>query len=167
MLVVYVGGLSPSSVRSLTADGRRRGDRGFGTGLCVYCQSSSPISQGTLCEYSTKEPPRPPTPEPTIAVYDREQGGQIKIRLVGSHPLWGHYLYVRSNTTVDLTNSISCSRWNASRAFASYLEANPSLTQNKCVLELGAGGGLPSIIAIHNEARKVRLLCLSLASGYH
>ncbi|KAF7426391.1 nicotinamide n-methyltransferase [Pleurotus ostreatus] len=83
------------------------------------------------------EPPRPPTPEPTIAVYDREQGGQIKIRLVGSHPLWGHYL------------------WNASRAFASYLEANPSLTQNKCVLELGAGGGLPSIIAIHNEARKV------------
>ena len=149
------------------SDGRRRRDRGFGTGLCVYCQSSSSNPQGNLCEDSTKEPLRPPTPEPTTAVYDREQGGQIKIRLVGSHPLWGHYLYAHSNTTADCTNSISCSRWNASRAFASYLEANPSLTQNKCVLELGAGGGLPSIIAIHNEARKVRLLCLSLAFGYN
>ncbi|KAF5378190.1 hypothetical protein D9615_007502 [Tricholomella constricta] len=91
------------------------------------------------------EPPRPPTPEPSIAVYNRERPGrtgiedwkEIDIRLVGTHPLWGNYL------------------WNAARAFASYLDEHLDIYQDKCVLELGAGGALPSIVAVKNGARKV------------
>jgi len=49
-----------------------------------------------------KEPPRPPSPEPTFATFTRdldkiaEQNDwrEIKIRLVGAHPLWGNYLHV-------------------------------------------------------------------------
>ena len=51
-----------------------------------------------------QEPPRPPSPEPTIATFSRDasqnhndlscQWSTIDIRLVGSHPLWGHYLWV-------------------------------------------------------------------------
>ncbi|GLB43079.1 putative S-adenosyl-L-methionine-dependent protein methyltransferase that trimethylates the N-terminal glycine 'Gly- 2' of elongation factor 1-alpha, before also catalyzing the mono- and dimethylation of 'Lys-3' [Lyophyllum shimeji] len=91
------------------------------------------------------EPPRPPTPNPTVALYHRELSGstvgedwtEIEIRLVGTHPLWGNYL------------------WNAARAFASYLDEHRELYRGKCVLELGAGGGLPSIVAAKNGARKV------------
>lgn len=67
-----------------------------------------------------QEEPRPPTPEPTFSVYTRESPGrsskrqstndlkeipggeedvdveddwnEIKIRLVGNHPLWAHHL---------------------------------------------------------------------------
>ncbi|RDB18927.1 Protein N-methyltransferase NNT1 [Hypsizygus marmoreus] len=91
------------------------------------------------------EPPRPPTPEPTTTVYTRElqreiapeEWKTIKIRLVGSHPLWGNYL------------------WNAARAFASYLDENSELCLGRNVLELGAGGALPSIVAAKNGARQV------------
>ncbi|EJF58955.1 hypothetical protein DICSQDRAFT_156488 [Dichomitus squalens LYAD-421 SS1] len=88
------------------------------------------------------EPPRPPSPEPTTAVYTRERSDQtdwttINLRLVGSHPLWAHYL------------------WNASLAFASYLDEHDALYRDRFVLELGAGGGLPSIVTAKNGARKV------------
>ncbi|KAI9058036.1 hypothetical protein FKP32DRAFT_1582461 [Trametes sanguinea] len=94
------------------------------------------------------EPPRPPSPEPTVATYTRERRATtsspddwstIDIRLVGSHPLWGHHL------------------WNASRAFASYLDDHPELYQGGSVLELGAGGALPGIVAAKNGARTVVL----------
>ncbi|KAI0937635.1 hypothetical protein AcW1_001532 [Taiwanofungus camphoratus] len=102
------------------------------------------------------EPPRPPPPEPTVSIYTRSvrsdlhakrdieddkghQWSTIQIRLVGSHPLWGHYL------------------WNASRAFASYLDGHPDLYRGRSVLELGAGGGLPGIVAAKNGARTVVL----------
>jgi len=102
------------------------------------------------------EPPRPPSPEPTIAVYSRDlchhwgkdslsedlvasDWDHINIRLVGAHPLWGHYL------------------WNAARSFATYLDTNPQLYRDRFVLELGAGGGLPGIVAAKNGARKVVL----------
>ncbi|KAH9941276.1 putative methyltransferase-domain-containing protein [Epithele typhae] len=86
------------------------------------------------------EPPRPPTPEPTFSTYERERPDdddwrKIEIRLVGSHPLWGHYL------------------WNASLAFASYLDDHPELYQGKDVLELGAGGALPGLVSAKNGAR--------------
>ncbi|KAJ7594107.1 nicotinamide N-methyltransferase [Mycena floridula] len=90
----------------------------------------------------TQEPPRPPSPEPTFAVYSREKTGdwsEIKIRLVGNHPLWAHHL------------------WNAAIALASYLDApeNLELYRSLNVLELGAGGALPSIVAAKNGAAKV------------
>ncbi|GJE86741.1 nicotinamide N-methyltransferase-like protein [Phanerochaete sordida] len=96
------------------------------------------------------EPPRPPSPEPTISTYTRALHSStltanhgvwsdIEIRLVGSHPLWGHYL------------------WNAARSFASYLDAHPELYRNGSVLELGAGGGLPGLITAKNHAKCVIL----------
>ncbi|GBE87585.1 Protein N-terminal and lysine N-methyltransferase EFM7 [Sparassis crispa] len=96
------------------------------------------------------EPPRPPSPEPTVTLYTRDAElppwassgcpwSTIEIRLVGSHPLWGHYL------------------WNASRAFASYLDIHSELYRDRSVLELGAGGGLPGLVAAKNGARTVVL----------
>ncbi|KAH7925745.1 hypothetical protein BV22DRAFT_1010672 [Leucogyrophana mollusca] len=92
------------------------------------------------------EQPRPPTPDPTFAVYARQIDSldanaasilpEVRIRLVGSHPLWGHHL------------------WNAALSFASYLDANSELVRDRLVLELGAGGGLPGIVAIQNGAQK-------------
>ncbi|KAF8216371.1 putative methyltransferase-domain-containing protein [Mycena galopus ATCC 62051] len=99
------------------------------------------ISLGSLYP----EEPRPPSPEPTVAVYERDADiasldwREIKIRLVGSHPLWGHHL------------------WNAARAFASYLDHAPELCRDRSVLELGAGGGLPGLVAAHNGAKHVLL----------
>jgi nicotinamide N-methyltransferase len=50
-----------------------------------------------------------------------------------------------------------CKRWNAARAFAAYLDAHPQLYQNQNVIELGAGGGLPGIVAALNGANTVCL----------
>lgn len=47
-------------------------------------------------------------------------------------------------------------RWNSARAFATYLDAYPQLYQNRSVIELGAGGGLPGIVAALNGANTVR-----------
>jgi len=117
------------------------------------------------------EPPRPPSPEPTIAVYEnitsfddnlhlhqyqhRHQHRHhhhnhdhdpnlslwrtISVRLVGSHPLWGHHL------------------WNAARALAGFLQRNSELYFGRNVLELGAGGGLPGLVTVKCGARKVVL----------
>lgn len=46
-------------------------------------------------------------------------------------------------------------RWNAAIAFASYLDSHDELINNKFVVELGAGGGLPGIVAAQNGATKV------------
>ncbi|KAM5530622.1 hypothetical protein V8D89_004424 [Ganoderma adspersum] len=91
------------------------------------------------------EPPRPPTPEPKKVTYrrecsmDRTEWSQIDLSLVGSHPLWAHYL------------------WNASVAFASFLDQpeHADLYRDRTILELGAGSGLPSIVAAKNGAKKV------------
>ncbi|KAF8581945.1 nicotinamide N-methyltransferase [Ramaria rubella] len=93
-------------------------------------------------------PPSPPPPEPTYAWHTRPlhehrhqpNSEKLSIRLVGSHPLWGHYL------------------WNAARCFASYLDTNADeLCLDKKVLELGAGGGLPGLVAALNGAKRVIL----------
>ncbi|KAJ7224367.1 putative methyltransferase-domain-containing protein [Mycena pura] len=91
------------------------------------------------------EEERPPSPKSTIAVYERDNDiaeddwRAIKIRLVGSHPLWGHHL------------------WNAARAIASYLDHTRELYRGQLVLELGAGGGLPGLVAAKNGAQHVLL----------
>lgn len=46
-------------------------------------------------------------------------------------------------------------RWNAARAFATYLDAHQQLYQNRNVIELGAGGGLPGIVAALDGANTV------------
>ncbi len=46
-------------------------------------------------------------------------------------------------------------RWNAARAFATYLDRNSSLYVGRNVLELGAGGGLPGIVTALNGAARV------------
>lgn len=48
-------------------------------------------------------------------------------------------------------------RWNAARAFATYLDAHPELYRNRNVIELGAGGGLPGIVTALNGANTVCL----------
>lgn len=92
------------------------------------------------------EPLRPQTPPSTVEIYTRNDVGEdrgpkdIKIHLVGQHPLWGHHL------------------WNASKTFASYLDTHwTELCRDKRVLELGAGGGLPGLVAALNQANSVVL----------
>ncbi|CEJ02634.1 Putative Nicotinamide N-methyltransferase [Rhizopus microsporus] len=80
--------------------------------------------------------------EPTFEIYTRDNVPedsyrQVKIKLVGSHPLWAHHL------------------WNASKVFASLFDTHPRLVKDRYVLELGAGGALPSLIASLNGAAKV------------
>jgi hypothetical protein len=55
----------------------------------------------------------------------------------------------------QLPINIHLYRWNAALALASFLDSNPDLYMDRNVLELGAGGGLPSIVASKNGARKV------------
>lgn len=80
---------------------------------------------------------RPPTPPPTNAVHTMTSGAQVHLQLVGSHPLWGHYL------------------WNAAPTLSNYLEAHSACVTGKDVLELGAASGLPSIVCDKLGARRV------------
>ncbi|TFL02554.1 putative methyltransferase-domain-containing protein, partial [Pterulicium gracile] len=108
------------------------------------------------------EPPRPKTPPATTQIFTRGTEHELlfkshlldqytstqldpsdldwktmEIRLVGTNPLWGHYL------------------WNAAISIASFLDRYPTLYESKTVLELGAGGALPSLVAVKNHAEKV------------
>jgi predicted nicotinamide N-methyase len=62
---------------------------------------------------------------------------RLTLRLVGSHPLWGHYL------------------WNAAKCLSWYLDEHKEIVKGKNVLELGAGAALPSFVAMLNGAEKV------------
>ncbi|PIA16456.1 hypothetical protein COEREDRAFT_81136 [Coemansia reversa NRRL 1564] len=84
---------------------------------------------------------RPPPPEGHIEIFERNCAAagstSIRVSLLGSHPLWGHHL------------------WNAAKEFANYLDKNRELVANKSVLELGAAGALPSLVAAFNGAHRV------------
>ncbi|KAI9208101.1 uncharacterized protein BJ171DRAFT_490236 [Polychytrium aggregatum] len=93
-----------------------------------------------------KEPDnfRPATPEPTFQIVEREpevvEPGSVssfKIRLVAQHSLWAHCL------------------WNAGVCLARHIDRNRSLVRGKCILELGAAAGLPSLTAALVGAQKV------------
>ncbi|WVW85553.1 hypothetical protein I302_107591 [Kwoniella bestiolae CBS 10118] len=68
---------------------------------------------------------------------EENRGRQLVLRLVGSHPLWGHHL------------------WNTARVFSTYLLRNPLLVKDKKILELGAGAALPSIACTLAGAKQV------------
>ncbi|KAJ3911217.1 hypothetical protein F5877DRAFT_86290 [Lentinula edodes] len=91
------------------------------------------------------EVPRLPSPEATFSIFQGSHK-EFRTRPVGSHPLWGHYLYGFHPIYLVL--------WNSVLSIASYLEQRPSLCQHKSILELGAGGALPSLVAAESGARK-------------
>lgn len=78
----------------------------------------------------------PPSPPPTTFSHPTPTG-DLTLRLVGHNPLWGHHL------------------WNGAKVVSTYLETTPSLVAGKTVLELGAGAGLPSLVAGRLGARRV------------
>lgn len=83
-----------------------------------------------------------PAPESHFVEYERVSGktspSKIKLKLVGSSPLWGHLL------------------WNAGIYTANYLDKHAdTLVKGKKVLELGAAAGLPTVICAINGASKV------------
>ncbi|KAK0515533.1 hypothetical protein JMJ35_001567 [Cladonia borealis] len=70
--------------------------------------------------------------------YTLLSGQTLRLRLVGHNPLWGHYL------------------WNGARILSTYLQTHAAHSiHNKTVLELGAGAGLPSLVAGTLGAEKV------------
>lgn len=79
----------------------------------------------------------PPTPPPTTQLYTLASGQTITLHLVGYSPTEAHHL------------------WNGSRVISEWFEANPSLVHGQTILELGAGAGLPSIVAGLLGARRV------------
>ncbi|GFZ50910.1 Protein N-methyltransferase NNT1 [Saitozyma sp. JCM 24511] len=91
--------------------------------------------------------PESPLPAPySFATFDVPAGVDLDLgegrthiltRLVGAHPLWGHYL------------------WNTAKVLSTYLLRHTGLIQGNSVLELGAGAGLPSIIAALAGAQRV------------
>jgi hypothetical protein len=74
--------------------------------------------------------------------------------------------WVSTVTEKDMVIQVLPSRWNASRSFASYLDARPELYRNRNVLELGAGGGLPGLLCALNGAQKVHIIALLPRSLY-
>lgn len=85
--------------------------------------------------------PAPRTVEYYEAVFDIEDGQLkdtcISLRMVKSHVLWANYL------------------WNGGRWLANHLSTNVGLCRGRSVVELGAGSGLPSIVAGKLGAERV------------
>lgn len=78
-------------------------------------------------------PPKPPTLQKHIL----QSGETVNIHLVGFNLLEGHYL------------------WNGARYISQYFEEHLAEVKDRTVFELGAGGGLPSIVSAILGARKV------------
>ncbi|CAN8097895.1 unnamed protein product [Discula destructiva] len=74
---------------------------------------------------------------PSTQEYTTQGGKTITLHLVGFSPTEAHYL------------------WNGARVISDYFQVNPDVVRGKTVLELGAGAGLPSIVAAVQGAKKV------------
>jgi EEF1A N-terminal glycine/lysine methyltransferase len=95
--------------------------------------------EGSLTRDLFEDPPDfyPPTPPPTIQQYSlRKPSITLELGLVGSSPLEAHRL------------------WTGSRVLAQYFEDHADLVAGKTVFELGAGAGLPSLVAAILGAKK-------------
>ncbi|KAG8170010.1 hypothetical protein KVR01_000755 [Diaporthe batatas] len=80
----------------------------------------------------------PPSPKPTRQTFTTAGGDVVGLHLVGYSPTEAHHL------------------WNGARVAAQYFEADPAATvAGRTVLELGAGAGLPSLVAAALGARRV------------
>lgn len=91
-----------------------------------------------------------PDKPPTSTTFTTKAGQELNLRLVGNSPLWGHLL------------------WNAGQVVARYIEDHASeIVNDKNVLELGAGAGLPSLICVLNGARRVLVTDYSDADLIH
>ncbi|KAJ5161303.1 hypothetical protein N7492_006695 [Penicillium capsulatum] len=74
----------------------------------------------------------------TFAEHHMLSGQTVRVRLVGSHPLYANLL------------------WNAGRTSSHYIEKHTStLIRDKDVLEIGAAAGVPSIVSAIQGARTV------------
>lgn len=96
--------------------------------------SDSDIGGGLFTEPPDFYKPEKP---PTFVEFSLKTSQKINLRLVGHNPLWGHHL------------------WNSGRVLAQYFQEHPNFVADKDVLELGAGAGLPGIVAGHLAARRV------------
>ncbi|EXJ90713.1 hypothetical protein A1O1_03817 [Capronia coronata CBS 617.96] len=97
-------------------------------------EDDTPLSLDLFQEPADFYQPEKPA---TFTKYTLQSGQVLSLRLVGHSPLWGHLL------------------WNAGQVIAQYLEDNAQLVQGKTALELGAGAGLPSLVAAILGAKKV------------
>lgn len=79
----------------------------------------------------------PPSPPPTCQTHRMTSGQELTLHLVGRSPTEAHLL------------------WNGARVMAEYLDEDPARVRGKTVLELGAGAGLPSLVAASLGAAKV------------
>ncbi|KZZ87758.1 hypothetical protein AAP_05462 [Ascosphaera apis ARSEF 7405] len=79
---------------------------------------------------------RPPPKPETFSEHTLRSGQVLRVRLVGSHPLYGYLL------------------WNAGRTVADCLEDRAEeLVKGRDILELGAGAGLPSLVSAIKGSR--------------
>ena len=99
--------------------------------------SDTEIDDGTGGLFDEPEGYYPPTPPPTTQTHTMLNGKTIQLHLVGHSSLEAHHL------------------WNGSRIISDYFESNLSEIKDKTVLELGAGAGLPSIVAAVLGASRV------------
>lgn len=155
-------------------------DEGFGSVFQVrspslVCAHSRKL---TLSHCGVQEPEgfRPPTPPPTIRTYKRRALGgsgplvgsdSVEVGLVSGHPLWGQLSSLLSNRA-NLTRYLHAGHvlYPAAIALAQFLELHAAQLlhgpdgkgkgKGKAVLELGAGGGLPGLVAALEGADQVR-----------
>ncbi|KAF1951215.1 hypothetical protein CC80DRAFT_425218 [Byssothecium circinans] len=99
---------------------------------------STDLEEGGIDLFQEPADYYPPEKEATFASHRLLSGNELNVRLVGHNPLWGHFL------------------WNAGRTLAHFLEERANeLVKGKTILELGAGGGLPSLVCALNGASRV------------
>lgn len=91
------------------------------------------LDTGLFQEPADYAPPKPPT----VAKHVMKSGQEVPIHLVGYNLREGHYL------------------WNGARYISHWFEDNVDAVRGRTVFELGAGGGLPGIVAAVLGARKV------------
>ncbi|KAF2470086.1 uncharacterized protein BDR25DRAFT_262727, partial [Lindgomyces ingoldianus] len=99
---------------------------------------ASDSDYGNLALFQEPDGYYAPEKEATFASHQLLSGKEVRVKLVGHNPLWGHFL------------------WNAGRTISTYLEERAAeLVKDKMILELGAGSGLPSLVCSLSGAASV------------